>query len=297
MKACVVVPLCAAVLAVSIQAEQSFEVASVKPSSASEQTSANFPLGPGDVYQPNGGFFNATGMPLIVYIDFAYKIKGNQGRYLSQQLPGWVMTERFDIQARAAGNPGKDDMRAMMRSLLAERFKLSIRHENREVPVLAVVLARPGKLGPHMQEHPTGEACPTTPEKDVDTGPQLRTVDGGFPALCNGLFPLPGSRAGHLKAGARNVTIGFLADSLSGFASMDRPMIDNTGITGTVDFVLEWVAERRGPPPPGAETAPEPPSGPSFEEAMRDQLGLKLQPQKGSVDVIVVDHIERPTAN
>jgi uncharacterized protein (TIGR03435 family) len=291
------VPLLMVALAAPIHAQPSFEVASVKPSNSSTQPSANFPLGPGDVYTPNGGYFTATAMPLITYIFFAYKIMGNKGRYLTQQLPSWVMSDRFDIQARAAGNPGKDDMRMMMRSLLAERFNLAIHHENREVPVLAMVLAKPGKLGPHLQKHPADTPCPTTPDKDADLGPKLQTVEGGFPALCNGLFPLTAGETGHIKAGARNVTLAFMADSLSGFTNADRPIIDKTGIDDRVDFTLEWAVERRGPPQPGAEAQLSLPSGPTFEQALREQLGLKLESQKGSVDVIVVDHIDHPSPN
>jgi uncharacterized protein (TIGR03435 family) len=185
----------------------------------------------------------------------------------------------------------------MMRSLLAERFKLTIHHENREVPALAVVLAKPGKLGPQLQRHPADTPCPTTPDQQADSGPQVRTLAGGFPVLCNGLFPLPTSEPGHLEVGARNVTVAFLADSLSGFTNTERPLIDRTGISGTVDFVLEWALDLRGQPQAGAEAQPEPPFGPTFEEGLREQLGLKLESQKGSIDVIVVDHIEHPSEN
>lgn len=71
-------------------------------------------------------------------------------------------TDRFDIQARAEGNPGKDQMRLMMRSLLADRFKLAIHHETRQVPAFAIVLVKPGKTGPQLQLHPNDAPCPTT---------------------------------------------------------------------------------------------------------------------------------------
>jgi hypothetical protein len=108
-----------------------FDVASVKPNKSGNPPTFNFPLGPGDVYVPNGGFLSATNFPLGTYIAFAYKILGNQMQSLMAQLPEWVMTDRFDIQARAESNPGKDQMRLMMRSLLADRFKLAIHTETR----------------------------------------------------------------------------------------------------------------------------------------------------------------------
>ncbi len=102
-------------------------------------------MGPGDVFTPNGGYFTATNYPLVTYISFAYKLMGNQAQFLRPQLPGWVTTERFDIQARAEGNPGKDEMRLMMRSLSPGPSALSFanQHESREVPPPAMVFAKP----------------------------------------------------------------------------------------------------------------------------------------------------------
>ena len=132
-----------------------FDVASVKQNKSSTlQVNSNFPLGPGDVYVPNGGFLSATNFPLITYLFFAYKIKGNQGQYLLQQLPKWVTEDRFDIQARAEANPNKDQMRLMRRSLLADRFKLALHTETREVPVLGFVLLKPGRPGPQASASP-----------------------------------------------------------------------------------------------------------------------------------------------
>ncbi len=109
---------------------------------------SNFPLGPGDVYIRNGGLFSATGFPLETYIFFAYKVNGNQAQFLDAQLPEWAKTEPFDIQARAEGNPSKDQMRMMMRSLLQERCKLAARYEQREAPVFAFALVK-SKPGPN----------------------------------------------------------------------------------------------------------------------------------------------------
>jgi hypothetical protein len=93
----------AAAVLLSTAAAQTFEVASVKPSKSNDPPYSNFPLGPGDVYVPNGGLFSAKNFPLVTYIFFAYKIIGNQGQYLLPQLPDWTKREQFDIQARALG--------------------------------------------------------------------------------------------------------------------------------------------------------------------------------------------------
>lgn len=263
-----------------------FEVASVKPNHSNAQPNSNFPLGPGDVYVRNGGYFNATGFPLTLYLAFAYKLIGNQAQYVSPQLPEWAKSDRFDIQARAASDPGKDGMRQMMQALLADRFQLATHYEEREVPVLAFVLAKSGKTGPHLRQHTNDSPCPT--EQPTAETPFL---EDGLPAFCNGIFPLPASVHGRLRFGARNVTIGFIADTFSAGTGLGRPMIDRTGLSGKFDFTLEWAPERRGAdvPPDSADL--------TFEEALREQLGIRLQSQKGPMRVLVVDHVERPSGN
>jgi uncharacterized protein (TIGR03435 family) len=268
-----------------------FDVASIKPNQSNDPPTSNFPLGPGDVYARNGGLLSATGFPLITYISFAYKIIGNQGQYLAPQLPDWAKTERYDIQARAEHDPGKDGMRLMMRSLLAERCKLVMHYEDREVPVFAFVLVKGGKTGPELHPHQENAECPT--EGAAATAAPLV---GGKPAFCNGIYNLPGGGPGHFRFGGRNVTIGFIADTFSQGTNLGRPMIDRTGLDGKFDFTLEWTQEQRGPVPPGADASSDP-SGPSFEQALREQLGIKLQPQKGTVRTLVLDHVERPSAN
>jgi uncharacterized protein (TIGR03435 family) len=267
---------------------QSFDVASVKPSAPDTQPNANFPLGPGNAYTQNGGYFNATGFPLALYIGFAYKLNGNDGQSMARQLPAWAKEERFDIQARVEGNPTKDEMRMLMRSLLADRFKLGMHNEDREAAVLAFVVGKEGKLGPQLRPRPADETCPTA---GVAPG---ETVEGGFPALCGGLLPMRPSAPGRLSFGGRNVTIAFIANSLSG--AMGRPMVDRTGLNGNFDFLLEWMPDVAPPAKPGFE-APIDRSGPSFAEAVREQLGLKLESQKAMLPMWIVDHVERPTGN
>jgi len=272
-----------------------FEVASVKPNKSGNQPTMNFPLGPGDVFNPNGGYLSATNLPFVTYLFFAYRIMGNQAKYVLPQLPGWASTDRFDIQARAGGNPGKDEMRLMMRSLLAERFKLAVHIETRQVPALALVLIKPGKFGPHLQLHPSDAPCSL---KQLERASDLKTIDGGFPATCNGFFPLPTSEPGHVRYGSQNVTIGFIADAMSGMANLGRPLVDRTGIQGTVDFVLEWAPERPIPAPgAGANSQSDLPAGPSFQEALKEQLGIRLESERTPMDVLVIDHVEHPSEN
>jgi uncharacterized protein (TIGR03435 family) len=279
----------------------SFDVASVKLNKSNDPPNSNFPLGPGDVYVSNGGLFSATGLPLVTYLFFAYKIIGNQGQSLLPQLPSWATADRFDIEARAEGNPGKDQMRMMMRSLLADRFKLKMHTESRELPVLALVLAKPGKTGPQLQPHPADVPCPTsaTPQSGPAAPGAISpssTVAGGFPALCNGIFGMPPTTPGRARMGARNITLKFLADSLSAGANLGRPMIDSTGLSGTFDVLLEYTPELNGPLPPGTNFQPDA-SGPTLEQALREQLGIKLESTKTAMDVLVIDHVEHPSEN
>lgn len=283
-------------------AAQEFDVASVKPNKSSDPPYANFPLGPGEVYVPNVGLFSARNFDLFTYIVFAYKIKGNQTQYLLPQLPAWATSERFDIQARAQGDPSKDQMRQMMRALLADRFRLVVHNEDRAVPVLAFVLAKLGKTGPHLQPHSEDPPCQTTASPTsghgfapVPTPPQATSDE--LPVLCNGIFGMPPSVPGHLRFAGRNVTIGFIADSLSASTNLGRPMLDQTGLRGTFDFTLEWAREIPRPIQPGVDAAPPDSLGPSFEEPLQEQLGIKLRSQKSAVSVLVLDHVERPSEN
>jgi beta-lactamase regulating signal transducer with metallopeptidase domain len=149
-----------------------FEVASVKLS-AGRQTALNVPLDAGDRYTPTGGLFRAD-VPLWSYIQFAYKLwwPAEDQRKEIDRLPKWVTNDRYSIEARAAGNPTKDQYRLMVRSLLADRFKLAAHFETHHVPVLALTLAKAGKLGPKLIAHADGRACgdPTLSPGPVPAG-------------------------------------------------------------------------------------------------------------------------------
>jgi len=282
-----------------------FEVASVKPNKSDAPPSSNFPLNAAPMYAASGGLslFSATNFPLVTYIFFAYNLTGNQAQRLLSQLPAWAMTERFDIQARAAASSTKDQMRLMMRSLLAERFKFASHTEQREAPVLAVVLAKPGETGPRLQPHPADAPCQTSVEALSAVNPAgdrfSQWAPGvGFPPICNSILGIRPSVPGRFRLGGRNVTIGYMADMFGQRVDLGRPMIDASGLTGTFDFLLEFAADSRSqvPTAPGLDAAPDP-DGPTFEQALRDQLGLKLDRRTGSMQVMVLDQVERPTAN
>ena len=281
--------------------KMAFDVASVRHNTNAPSPGAlysNFPLGPGDVYVPNGGQFRAMNFPLIAYIEFAYKITENQEQFLLPQIPEWVTTSRFDIQATAQGNPTKDQMRLMMQSLLEDRFRLLVHYEVRQVPVLALLMVSPGTLGPLLQQHADNSPCPTVfriPSPAPGSPPV--TLDRRFPATCGGLLDMAPSVPGRVRVGARNVAMGLIANSIPGGSSgVTLPVLDKTGLTGNFDFAVEFAPGPDGLAAPPTNFHPDT-SGPTFVEALRDQLGLKLEAQQGPVDVFVIDYVEEPPVN
>jgi hypothetical protein len=142
--------------------KMSFEVASIRRSKPGTFTGPNFGLNTSDSYEtanPRGRL--VADFPLAVYIEFAYKIKltDEQGHSMLAQLPTWVSTDNFEISAKAEGNPTKDQMRLMMQSLLADRFKLAIHFKKQHIPALALILDKPGKTGPKLRRHSDGPPC------------------------------------------------------------------------------------------------------------------------------------------
>ena len=281
--------------------KMSFEVASVKLSQASGPPSApTVNLNAGDSYHPTN-YFHAD-FPLWSYIQFAYKLwwpSDEQQREIAR-LPKWV-TDRYIIDARAAGNPTKDQMRLMMQSLLAERFKLAAHFESREVPVYILTLIKPGKLGPKLIPHAEGRACDASA---ADPGPvPARVIQGeaepgpeNFPPMCDTVALI--RRQNHTNVmGYRNATMEMIAGSLSGTLFPGRVLVDRTGLSGRFDFTLTWAPDPTGPPPSDASPAPAEPGGPSPFQALREQLGIKAEPSKAPVPILVVDRVERPSEN
>ncbi|CAN5459838.1 hypothetical protein BH10ACI4_BH10ACI4_04870 [soil metagenome] len=286
-----------------------FEVASIRQNKSDEEPRSSFSLDSSNVYStvtkddvfaPNGGYFSATNQPLWRYIVFAYKLSGTQELALRfnffagllSHVPDWVNVERFDIKARFEGNPSKDQVRQMMQVLLADRFKLQVHHEIRQVPIFALVLVKVGMTGPNLQPHQANDACSSQAVADVAQGqPHPVTPAVGLPMVCGVIAHLPPSEPGRTSFGARDVDLGLLASSLptqTGMLTVPRPVIDQTGLHGTFDFKMEWLQEFEARPDA---------TGPTFREALRDQLGLKLESQKGPIDLVIIDHLEQPSAN
>ena len=269
--------------------KMSFDVVSVKPNNSGGRFTSNIgPLYPGASYSPTGGFFSATNANLALLIMFAYDLDNAQFSDLFNHLPKWGTTDRFDVQAKSEANPSREQMRLMMQSLLADRFKLAVHRETKEGPVYALVLVKPGQLGPQLK--PDAEACSTNPTS-ASTTPSA-DVAGEFPPVCGAMRMKP-TTPGRMRIGGRSETMEAFAMNLPG-PGVDRPVVDRTGLFGGFDLSLEWQPD--DPQSPGANSQPDK-DGPTLLEALREQLGLKLEPQTGPITVLVVDHVEKPMPN
>jgi uncharacterized protein (TIGR03435 family) len=266
--------------------QMTFDVASVKPIAPELRRQPNFPLDNHNAFVP-GGRLSAT-FPLWVYIKFAYKLSRDEGRTAQAHLPSWVSSnsDLVAIDARAEGNPTKDQMRLMMQSLLSDRFQLMVHFETREVPVLALTLVKPGRTGPKLRLHSEGPPCPAY-GLPLPQSPVSRPDQDVFPSDCDTL-PLQLNGLNE-RLGSRNISMALIADAISMSHDVDQMVVDRTGLTGMFDFTLDYTAED-----PAAPNGPLPdPLGSSFAAAMREQLGLKLAPSKAPVRTIVIDHVKR----
>ena len=273
-----------------------FDVASIKRDNSdlsNFRASGNVPLGPGDAFRPTGGLFSARNVQLGLLISFAYKISPLQRQAIESQLPRWAVANHYDVEARAKGNPTKDQFRLMAQALLADRFELAIHFETRQAPVFALVLSKAGKLGPNLRRHVDEPPCSSASNVN-SPDVQIATITGGYPLLCHIVLDVPPQKPGFkIAEGARDVTIQSLATALTipALTRLDRPLIDKTGLDGTFDFFIEWRGQESINPSAEMQAIP------TFEEALNEQLGLRPELASAPTESIVIDHIEQPSPN
>jgi uncharacterized protein (TIGR03435 family) len=236
-----------------------FEVASVKPSGPSGE---QFRIGSWP-----GGRFTATDANLKRLIQTAYDVRSHQ----ISGGPNWLESAKFDIEAKAdaatpipPGSAGAQQIRSMVQSLLEERFKLSVHRETREEQVYELVVAKGGAKLTQATESLNAS----------QTG--LRIAGRG--RLIGIAAPLP-------------ILINVLSEQ------MGRLVTDKTGLMGRYDFTLEWTPDPVELPGIGDSGPPPPADRPSLFTAIQEQLGLKLESTKGPVEILVIDHAEKPDAN
>jgi uncharacterized protein (TIGR03435 family) len=258
-----------------------FEVTSVRPTVSGGESEIR-PM-------PNGRF-TATNATLRALVLRAYALHDSQ----LIAGPGWIATERFDIDARAAAPPadGPEALLPMVRTLLADRFSLRTRTETRTLPAYVLTWARRDRrLGPQIR--PTQADCSgsTSPTED-----QIRAnALGGWPP-CGMVYVVSytmGGPEGVVKVRFRRsaVTIADFARTL--VAAVDRPVVDRTGLDGRFDVEYSYSPRPgAGPAVDAVENVP-----PSLAAALDEQLGLKLESERTEVPMLVVESVERPRPN
>jgi len=266
--AAVVLAACLGSLAPAQQPPRSFEVATIKL--ADPNANGQF------ISMPSPGRLAVTNMTLLQLIRFAY------GEGLGTNLeitggPNWIDKDRFNVEAKAEGGATAAELRAMLRGLLADRFGLKYHTDTKEVNVYAMVLARTdGKLGPKVKPW-DGKCNGREPPTAQPKGPR-----------CGAFFRPPGMVL-------TGVSMDVVADMLSTpFASLGRPVVNRTGLTGEFDMELEFQFRMPGP---NAPAAVDDTFAPSLFTALQEQFGLKLQPTRGNTNLLVVDQATRPTEN
>jgi uncharacterized protein (TIGR03435 family) len=252
-------------VAAQIANPPTYDVASIKPSKASDETTL--------LFRP--GAFTAKGMTLKSLLKEAYGIQDDQ----ISGAPKWVSTQTYDIEAKVDGvdaatleKLSEDQFKGMFRSFLRDRFQLKVHWETKELPVLALVVA---KGGPKLQQAKPGDTYP-----DGIKGPD------GKPAGHAGMLMW-----GRGRLTGQGIPIGNLVPPLT--QELGRIVEDKTGLTGNYDIELRWTTDDASPDSRSASDSP----GPSLFTAMQEQLGLKLESQKAPVQVLLIDHVEQPAPN
>jgi len=220
---------------------------------------------PGDWFRVNGRNFSTHNISLAGLIKFAYGVHGKQ----ILNAPDWMDHDTYDIAAvpDGEGQPSDKQWKGMLQKLMAERFKLTFHQDKRELAVFALTV---GKDGPkNMVENTGGGSLP---------GMFFRGTPGGI------MLP------------ANNATMKDFTGLLQEVV-LDKPVVDQTGLKGRYDFTLKWAPDDSQfgghvPPPSDAADAP-----PNLFTAVQEQIGLKIESTKAMVDVMVMDHVEKPSAN
>jgi uncharacterized protein (TIGR03435 family) len=269
-----VVVIFAAALQPAIQAqsvrERSFDVASIK------RNVSNTVLGSGLAAPQPGGRYVGVGVTLRRLIGDAYDMDIEGGS-------DWMASDRFDVNATADGNPTATQIRLMLRLLLADRFKLKVHTESREMPVYEMRLARDdGRLGSGMKQ---------SDAKCAEEARNFFPGTAGFPPPC-GDFRLGGG-----AFVARGLTLTGLAQLLGGITG--RPVFNRTGRDEAFDIEMKWSSDGglTGIPRDAAGANTLSADGVTVFTALREQLGLRLDSSRAAVDVLVIDHAEPPTAD
>ena len=259
-----------------------FEVATVKP--AAPLTGRVAPRGGPGTADPERVNYTYVSMKNLLMSAYGLPINQVFG-------PSWIDSEHYDIVAKVPPGATKEQVNVMLQNLLADRFKLVVHRETRELPLYELVVGKNGpKIKPYVED-------PNAPKPEP--GRPFATGKDGNP------IPRPGSLIMTMSQGKRRVTAS--KQSIGGSpglatvlgAELGRPVVDKTGLTGDYDYTIEFRPQGPNAAPPGQQI-PEPndSDAPDILVAVQEQLGLRLEAKKGPIEVVVVDRGERsPTEN
>ena len=239
-------------------ADPSFEVATIKPNDTNATSMQRLTI--------NGRAFKTIASSLEDLITFSYEVQARQ----VVGAPEWVSKDRYDIDATldTEGAPNPQQVRSMIRKLLADRFQLKFHKDTREMSAYVLTVGKGGeKLTPTQLNGPL-------------PGIGMRPATGGLTLMI------------------RNGTVGDFTGFLQGMV-LDRPVVDRTALKNKFDFSVTFLPDETqfNGHSPAAKPADGVEPAPSLTEALQQQLGLKLSAEKTSVDVIAIDHVEKPSAN
>ena len=256
----------------------SYDVASIKPEKSGSMMFR--------VLNTPDGFSATSTVQMIIRV--AYGIEDNQ----ISGAPGWVSSEKYEVDAKMdqatadklkkLGQAQAEPVRQhMLQTLLADRFKLTVHRETKELPIYSLVVA---KGGSKLHEAKPGDTYPNGIK-----APDGRSAPTGAHLM----------RMGRGELTAQSLGMEQIAHLLT--QQTGRTVVDNTGLKGNYDFTLHWTPDESSPtlngPGAGPDSSTSSESGPSIFTAIQEQLGLKLESQKGSVEILVIDHVEKPSEN
>jgi uncharacterized protein (TIGR03435 family) len=263
-----------------------FEVVSLKAGEAGGET----------FFRMTPGRIEARNLPVGILLRQALQ----KPDYQTSGTPGWAGTERYSIAAKAPDDTPPGSLNVLLLNLLKDRFQLTTHLETRDLPIFNLVMARTdGRPGPDLK--PTSAECQAVIAERLaafkaaapgSPPPQPASFPGPNDPLPCGFMSIPPGRAA-----ASGRPIAQLIPTLGDLVG--RPVVDKTGLPGLYDFTLTYAPTGRAAGPFGAlPGAPEPivnPDVPSLFTALQEQLGLKLEPGRGPVEVVVIDRFEKPT--
>jgi uncharacterized protein (TIGR03435 family) len=264
-----------------------FDVVSVKPAAPGMS-----PIVPAFMRDKGARILGLQRMaaPVSALISYAYSMSESEVSDAFRKQPEWVRNRIYTVTFRSEGEPTRDQVREMMRTMLTERFGLQLHEYTREGAVNKLVLSKPGVLGPNIKPHPEGASCSTQEGESVGKPPDASTP----PVAHCGFtwYNLPGMV---MHVGITDATIAGAVGSVSGIGVSElktRPIVDATGLTGRYDVTLEF-----NPYGGSVLLEPERDDGgvPTLMQALKQQLGIRVESGTGPVRMVVIDHVSEPT--